>query len=548
MKLKSLLFGSAAALMAATGAQAAEPLEPIAEPIDYVRICDVFGTGFFYIPGTDTCLRIGGYVRADYVYNHDWRDVHVRATEVSRVDGRERGFVTSPVIVLPDGRTIIPAHTRSERDHHNFGTRARARLTMDSRTQTRIGMVRTFYDLWFTLGPQNTRAPAGQTIGDTSTAVSTRQAFIQIANDWGTLTFGRADSFFEFWESDAWATRLGEDAPLSPVNLAAATFNLGGGVSATLALEDSITDGDRRRHDGHTFRPADLNQDGIADVIVTGGGFPGHAGIAGFGNISGIHGGNRVPDIVGNIRVDQAWGSAQVMALAHQIRAHSLTGPDFAPDAEPSNEWGWAVGAGVGIDIPGTGITFNIQGVYSDGAPGTATTGGAGFMPDGVVVGVFNPLNQFGTCVPTAAHPNPCGLVGTSIETTEAWSVKAGINGNLAPDWIFNLQGSFARVNTPDVLGGPVGVDADGRVVFAAGPTAIQTGVFVPATNGDPAFVRAGPVLTSDYDFWTVSGNVAWAPIRGFIAGVELGYEKMDFDTGGDIDRWGGMVRVQKTF
>ncbi len=65
MKLKSLLFGSAAILAAGTGAQAADL--PTAEPVEYVRICDAFGTGYFYIPGTDTCLRIGGRVRAERI-------------------------------------------------------------------------------------------------------------------------------------------------------------------------------------------------------------------------------------------------------------------------------------------------------------------------------------------------------------------------------------------------------------------------------------------------------------------------------------------------
>lgn len=66
MNIKSLLLGSAAALAAVSGAQAADAIvaaEP--EPMEYVRVCDAFGTGFFYIPGTETCLKIGGYVRVD---------------------------------------------------------------------------------------------------------------------------------------------------------------------------------------------------------------------------------------------------------------------------------------------------------------------------------------------------------------------------------------------------------------------------------------------------------------------------------------------------
>src|SRR5690606_10937178 len=60
------ILGSAAATMLATGAQAADAIVYAApKPMEYVRICDVYGAGFFYIPGTETCLRIGGYVRLD---------------------------------------------------------------------------------------------------------------------------------------------------------------------------------------------------------------------------------------------------------------------------------------------------------------------------------------------------------------------------------------------------------------------------------------------------------------------------------------------------
>src|ERR1044072_9277499 len=64
MNIKSLLLGSAAALAVVSGAQAADAVvaaEP--EPMEYVKVCDAYGTGFFYIPGTETCLKIGGQVR-----------------------------------------------------------------------------------------------------------------------------------------------------------------------------------------------------------------------------------------------------------------------------------------------------------------------------------------------------------------------------------------------------------------------------------------------------------------------------------------------------
>jgi hypothetical protein len=63
MNIKSLLLGSAAGLSAVSGARAADAVvaaEP--EPLEYARVCDAFGTGYFYIPSTETCLKIGGYV------------------------------------------------------------------------------------------------------------------------------------------------------------------------------------------------------------------------------------------------------------------------------------------------------------------------------------------------------------------------------------------------------------------------------------------------------------------------------------------------------
>ena len=83
MNIKSLLLGSAAALVAVTGARAADAVvvaEP--EPVEYVRVCDVYGTGYFYIPGTETCLRIGGYVR----YQFSGGDLFAR-TAIDHEDG-----------------------------------------------------------------------------------------------------------------------------------------------------------------------------------------------------------------------------------------------------------------------------------------------------------------------------------------------------------------------------------------------------------------------------------------------------------------------------
>ena len=71
MKIKSLLLGSAAVMAAVSGAQAADAIVVEPEPMEYVKVCDMYGAGFFYIPGTETCLKIGGYVRVQYTVSHD---------------------------------------------------------------------------------------------------------------------------------------------------------------------------------------------------------------------------------------------------------------------------------------------------------------------------------------------------------------------------------------------------------------------------------------------------------------------------------------------
>src|SRR5947209_15400414 len=66
--VKSLILGSAAGLVAMSGAQAAD-LPVKAKAVEYVRICSLYGAGFFYIPGADTCIKLGGYLRVDTTFN-----------------------------------------------------------------------------------------------------------------------------------------------------------------------------------------------------------------------------------------------------------------------------------------------------------------------------------------------------------------------------------------------------------------------------------------------------------------------------------------------
>ena len=152
MKLKSLLIG-AAGLFAVTGAQAAD-LPPAPEPVDYVRVCDAFGSGFFYIPGTDSCLRLRGRLRTEIRYRHQ--------NSSDPVGLQARGGL----------RSASP-----------FFMRARGYWGWDHRTNTDIGLVRAFFRGFLT---KNTGQGGGS-------AFNLDYAFIQI----GALTLGFTDMVIE---------------------------------------------------------------------------------------------------------------------------------------------------------------------------------------------------------------------------------------------------------------------------------------------------------------------------------------------------------------
>ena len=111
MKLKTLLLGSAAAMIAVSGARAADAVVADPEPVEYVRVCDMYGNGFFYIPGTETCLNINGYVRIDYThrndrpvdgtYSNDW-DYRVRLNFDARNE-TDYGTLRSQIRLQSDG-------------------------------------------------------------------------------------------------------------------------------------------------------------------------------------------------------------------------------------------------------------------------------------------------------------------------------------------------------------------------------------------------------------------------------------------------------------
>jgi hypothetical protein len=336
MKLKSLLFGSAAVIAAGTGAQAADL--PIVEPVEYVRICDAFGTGYYYIPGTDTCLRVAGRVRIESHY----------------VDG------DTPIFYgVPEDRV------------NNWTTRARGYIYLDARTQTDFGLVRAYISHIMTVGPDNAINNPNDDPNYGGTGATLEYAFIQISRDFGTYTAGHADSFFDFYDHHGFynARGVGIDASTTAMTLFGWTFAGGNGFSFTIAAQDAASAGKKFNGDDD-------------------------------------YEGQEAPDGVANIRVDQGWGSAQVMGAVRHI--HDVTDDGI----------GFAVGGGLSLNVPG-GWSLDAMGGYSQGAIAyiTADKGGLGDF-DGP----------------------------TGDEQNEAWAVKAGITGPVMTNVSLWLDGSFTHV------------------------------------------------------------------------------------------------------
>ena len=100
--VKSLILGSAAGLIAMSGAQAAD-LPVKAKAVEYVRICSLYGAGFFYIPGTDTCIKLGGYLRVDTTFNGSIYDAPAWSGDLGQ-HNRYRRLLRRPFPYGADGR------------------------------------------------------------------------------------------------------------------------------------------------------------------------------------------------------------------------------------------------------------------------------------------------------------------------------------------------------------------------------------------------------------------------------------------------------------
>jgi hypothetical protein len=322
MKLtKSLLLASAAGLAAVATASAADLPSKKAAPVEYVKVCPAFGPGFYYIPGSDTCLKVGGNVYVEGM----WAQPYTKAQDT-------------------------------------LGYRTQMRITLDARTNTEYGLLRTVVDPRFNKrngaeqsGSQSREGNSADSLNQLATAkqfqVNTT-AYIQF----GGLTVGRLGSTFgnQFGFNDLVGSP-GYDARDEVIQVSY-TASLGNGMTVTAALEDS-TDSSR---DGIYA----VNGSSAATVAAK---VPGVNGVsaptsAGATAPAVTYGGNRIPDAVLSFKIDQSWGSANIAAASHAINYAGASN-------QFSTEYGYAGQVGVKINLPmiAAGDSIALTGVYASG-------------------------------------------------------------------------------------------------------------------------------------------------------------------------------------
>jgi Porin subfamily len=446
-----------------------------------VKICSIYGAGFFYIPGTDTCIKIGGWVRAEYALGETGNS---HAQFYSGGGGRNNRI-----------------------DSTDSRFRARTVISLDVRTQTEYGTVRAYNRFGFTASSTDTSGGV----------LYTERAFIQIAG----FTFGKTQSYFDF-VGGAVCYGCGYGGHLSQFGaggtlVAAYSATLGNGFTATIALED----GTQRRTgiwDASNDAQNTLVVGAVPGIILQG---P-DAGTLG-GAAIGDYAAHSVPDIVGSLRVDQAWGSAQISAAAHQLRGgwygnnSTGAGANGTPFAAPSDTFGFAVDAGVIVNLPwAKGDRFYVEGAYTEGAPsyvgwsngvqgGYPSTGFQRFNGRNVAAAwAFDSI--FGNLASTG------GAVGHQLTTS--WTIGAGIEHY----WTPALRSSaFGNYNATTYNG-------TAKTLFCSSPQSPIRTLGGVAPTGAVAFAGCNP----DFNVWNVGSRTIWNPVPNLDVGLEVMYTKIE--------------------
>ncbi|GJD46012.1 hypothetical protein AFCDBAGC_3892 [Methylobacterium cerastii] len=522
--LKSTLLASAAGFAAVAGAQAADLPVKKAAPIEYVRVCTAYGAGFFYIPGTDTCIRLSGRARLEAGYQ----------TPYSRQSGNGG-------------------------DTTGYGTRLR--INVDARTQTGYGTLRAFLRLEtgsrtggaYAGGTSGTQQRIGQAFpglgvdqfGRAQQYVNTDKAFVQFAG----FTAGRASSFFDFYAHDFEMGGATAGSDLASTNLLAYTATLGNGFSATISAEDPTF----RRSPifSPTVNAAGVTVNGaVANFGLTVSPVPVVIGVnaAGFptrfSNIDAIER-NRMPDFVGALRYDAAWGSAQISAAVHEINVGNVAngngsgtfatvgGVTAATAATGSNvsiphtssEYGYAVQGGLKINMPfiAPGDTLYLQGAYGVGAQlytGYSSYSGSYAQSAATIQGQkFSQYFSDATINPFTGQ----------LSLSESFTVSGAYLHYWAPEWRSAFFGSYGEQSFS--AGARAGQGDAFSLVNGSTNTFGSNAVGAPGTR----FYNLSQALRDTYQF--VGGaSIIWSPVKDLDIGVEGFYTQIGVKNGRVID------------
>jgi hypothetical protein len=313
--MKKALLGSAAAFAAVSGAAAADLPSRKAAPAAYVKICDAYGAGFFYIPGTDTCVKVGGYVRADYIYAPGQKVYAYTGSANPALNTTSVAAFSTPI--------------QSSSAMSTSGMEMRGRVDVDARTATPWGTARTFIRVRLnnTSGIRNDGTVNNGVVAQTGGATNSttlQSALVQ----WAGFTFGVAPANYALlpdWQYTAPAYAIFP----SGVKQLAYTATFGGGLSATLAVED-------RTDWGYSANTSQFTYVSRADT--------------GF-------------NLVGNIRWDQSWGFAALQGAVgnNSMRADYGVAPEFGTVLGGSPGYSATQGsATTGAYAIGTSLMFNL--------------------------------------------------------------------------------------------------------------------------------------------------------------------------------------------
>jgi hypothetical protein len=460
--VKSLLLGTAAGVVAIAGAQAAD-LPVKAKPVQYVKICSLYGAGFYYIPGTDTCLKIGGWARV-----YDAWGVNGNSTN-----------------------GVLATGQNSTRSTQNLAPKVRGYITLDARNQTEYGTVRSYMAIGYNSGgPQSGVGSGNQTAPGTNATLSpydnavgfsANRAFIQFAG----FTFGVTTSFYDFYSQPATSFFGGMINPASDTGDAgdflfgAYTAQFGNGLSATLSAENPRT-------------TSVINGGGTSMfTVTTGSATSGNLGIQPSSSAEA----NQWPDIVANLRVDQAWGSAQIMGAIHNVAATYYTSSDAS--GHPSDEIGWAVGAGIKLNAPmiGQGDYLQAQVNYTEGARKYVD------FSYNNMYSVFHG-GSYGIGIGTDGVYGP---TGSSIELTTAWGVNAAYEHFWTPHWQTSVYGAYTATS----------YDATGNGYLCNLETI-------------GAFSLNGATCNNNFQTWTIGTRTQFNIDSQTYLGVDIVYEVLE--------------------